>query len=120
MVHDTTVTDRVEYLPDTIAVYFKEIKITTWNRFVLKRPNMPDSLISKGEDEIEEICTKGYVIWQSYTSVISGISSWSLMPATTLSYYHNEFKPTEFINGKFLYADKKTPVTNHVLYTILR
>jgi hypothetical protein len=120
------VVQRVDYSPDTIAVWFYEIKVEPYR----SRQDDQNGHREWTDTTITNKWTKGFVIWQTYhksygfgaitgtTSTMSYIGQGTL--TSSQDYYKDEFQPTEFIKNKFLYADKKTPVTNHVLYTILR
>lgn len=115
-----TVKERVDYSPDTIPVFFKElrVKIININRDSIKMKPFIDTVIVEG-------WTPGYVIWQTYKKQnveIQVSPNFTFYPGQPFigPYYKDEFKATEFSDNKFLYADKKTRVTNKVLYTILR
>lgn len=128
IVHDTTITQHEEYSPDTIAVWFKElrVKIVNINRDSLKMKPFIDTSIVEG-------WTKGFVIWQTkkpgfiFSGGTTATGTLVNYPEGTISsssfqqgYYDDKFEPTKFSDNKFLYADRKTRVTNKVLYTILR
>lgn len=101
-----TIQTRVDYSPDTIPVYFKEIVIA--------------------HDSISEQWTSGYVIWQTYKkgnglSILTGTTSgWITSSTNQPEYYKDDFEPTKFTDNVFLYADLKTKVKNRVLCTILK
>ena len=110
--HDTvkTVTTRIDFSPDTIPVYFKEIAVTPQN----------------GDRVIYEKWNKGYVIWQTYrkteNSLVwggSGVSSGIFM-SNGGGFYTVEYQGTIMESGTFLYADRKTRVKNKVILSIKR
>lgn len=120
-----TINERVDYTPDTIAVWFKEIvfmKLKVYDVYNTKTLNIPRDSIG-----IEEKWTKGFVIWQTYKKVStnsvftnSGTHTGNVIYSNFPDYYKDEYTPTKFTDNKFLYADRKTKVTNRVIYTILR
>ncbi|MDR3551193.1 MAG: hypothetical protein P4L31_07305 [Candidatus Babeliales bacterium] len=120
--YDTTktVSKRIEYLPDTIPVFFKEIAVDSFKTHE----------IYKGVDTtywtlaIREHFGKGFVIWQTYkqkkTIIWSYSSSAYLSGTTDITYYKDSYEPTKSLPGIFLYEDKKTRVKNIVTISILR
>lgn len=119
-IKDTSITEHISYAPDTIPVYFKELVI---------RQSEPDTL--KGEhwaltDGVYEHWVKGYVIWQTYNQMgtsltTSGVITFSnSYPQAQLSYYKNEYRQSDTLSDKFLYSDRKTKVTNKVIFSIKR
>lgn len=139
--HDTTITNRVEYAPDTIAVWFKEIIIQPESHGFKLTSKPGDSLLFASpitDTIVFEHWTKGFVIWQVHHIMVAGINTttsgfgtlattqssgvWITGQTRANSYYdyNTPFQPTQFSTDHFLYADKKTPVKNRVLYTILR
>lgn len=98
-----TVNMRVEYAPDTIPVYFKEIIIST-------------------DGYISEHWRAGFLIWQTFqkgNQFIGLSSSGSLTLSQQPEYYKNDYEFTKGVSGSFLYMDKK-PVTNKVFYCLKR
>lgn len=110
--HDTVkeIKTRIDYAPDTILVYFKELKI--W------------------PDTIQEIWRKGFVIWQTYRKpdmTVFGFTSAStsgnwccqtigMEPVYTI----HEYEPSKGMPGTFLYSDRKTICRNKVLLSFTR
>lgn len=121
--HDTvkTVIDRIDYSPDTIACWFKEI-IVTHNSAVLKRVNLPDSVLNFAN--VIEQWRKGFVIWQVYKK--QGDSMFAFNGAgqgfTTgqMRYYTDPYRFSPGCPGIFLYEDGKTKVTNKIIFTLKR
>ncbi len=115
-----TVTERLDYAPDTIPVYFKEI---VFNRMI-GASNHYDNLSQDGikDTVIFERWVKGFVIWQTYKKRygVTIFSTGTLSFSDTSNYYKGDFQSTKFTDNQFLYADRKTKVKNRVLYTILR
>lgn len=116
--HDTvkSISGRVEYLPDTIPVYFKELIITK-NVITWQGGRKLDTT-----DIVSERWRNGFVVWQTYKkssdmqfSNIMSFSSSSIQPV----YYIDEYQPSKGLPGQFLYADKK-PCTNIVLNSFKR
>lgn len=106
-----TVHERIDYAPDTIPVYFKELIIT-------KEDTTP-GLHLLGGQLYENWCT-GFVIWQTYKKSQDGIMwSSSGMVSTTSTYYRDEYQPSKGLPGQFLYADKK-PCKNIILNSFKR
>jgi len=102
--YDTTkiVTPYVSFDPDTIPVYFKELRV---------------DIISNGDTIVNDQWQRGYVIWDTYKKNMSfGISSgtWGL---TSGDYYTDEYVQSPTMPGTFLYADRKTKVTNKVIFS---
>lgn len=119
-----TVQERIEYLPDTIPVYFKEV--------VISRPDSIPSNMGKAEITsaysytVYESWRKGFVVWQTYktayTFSISGTGStggFTLVSPTASDFYKDEYEPTRSMPGIFLYGDK-TRCKNLVIYSIKR
>lgn len=113
--HDTvkTVRENVSYAPDTIAIYFKEIKPG--------HPNVSGSVPY-------EQWVEGYVVWQTYkksqgyTFIQGNSGTWGAISIDTSvyalkEYYTDRFEPSKPISGIFLYSDR-TRVKNPVIYTI--
>lgn len=101
-----TLTKHIQYDPDTIAVYFKEV--VTGN-------------------QIYEAWNYGYVVWQTYKPMeiynTAGIrfdygNGFTLSNDTT-AYAENPYPFSPTPAGKFLYMNKK-PVTNKVIFVIKR
>jgi len=101
--------DSVYYAPDTIAVVFQELIVK------------PDTVYTKWN--------KGYVIWQTYVPYYWQIGSNNLAFYNgTISanqtikgdkeYFVNEYKGNSLNEYPFLYADRKTKVTNKVIFSI--
>lgn len=112
----------IEYLPDTIPVYFKEV--------VISRPDSIPSNMGKAEITssysytVYEVWRKGFVIWQTYRKPDTAI----FYADTTFNqsfiykqpeYYTDPYEPSKSIPGTFLYADK-TQCKNLVIYSIKR
>lgn len=102
--HQTITKDSVVYLPDTIACYFKELIVSS------------DTVIEKWQ--------KGYVVWQTwsegnYSAYSVGSGVWTLMGSAT-KLREDQYIFTNSMPGIFLYADRKTKVTNPVIFTIKR
>ena len=118
-----TISEVVKYLPDTIPVYFKEVGITTKEKFQqMPGPMALGTLV--GDSIIYERWNKGYVIWQTYKQYSNTVTYYNSNNITLASYnntdyYVDKYTPTQSAPGKFLYEDKK-PVTNLVLISILR
>lgn len=109
-----TVKERVDYSPDTIPVFFKE-------------------LIING-DSLTEQWTAGFVVWQTYVkkdiypfNIVEHnrgndfyIGSSGSFLYDKKPYYKDEYRFTESdIPGKFLYKDK-TPVKNPIIRSLKR
>lgn len=93
-----TVKERIDFSPDTIPVYFKELII---------------------KDDITEHWVSGFVIWKTYRKINTA--------STLLGGYYSEpdyikveFTPTITDNHMFLYSDRRTKVTNKVIFSIKR
>lgn len=106
-----TIKQRIDYAPDTIPVLFVE----------LKKEN--DSTVSFS-------AVKGFVIWQTYrkpdTSVFgmtfdSTRGNWCCQTIQREPEFDTqEYEPSKGMQGIFLYADRKTHVTNKVIYSFKR
>jgi len=102
----TTVRDSEYYAPDTIPVIFRELVVK------------PDTVFEKWN--------KGFVVWQTYSKPnYSRIStaSWSISTGGEMiinqpDYWINEYVSDEPTRGRFLYSDRKTKVTNRVIYSV--
>ena len=107
-----TVKERVDFSPDTIPVRFKEV-------------------VCLKDTTIERYCF-GYVIWQTYVkdeNLLLGDSStfaftgsnWRFNNHPTISYTKREYPEiTMELKDIFLYADRKTKVTNKVIFSLKR
>lgn len=113
------VKERVDFSPDTIPVYFKELIITEH-----QESENPNAIVA---NDVYEHWAKGYVIWQTYVKTardaIYGITGNSYFGASTFNqtaYYKNDFQPSRTSEGTFLYSDRKTKVNNIVTFTVKR
>lgn len=107
-----TIQERIEYAPDTIPVYFKEVA-----KIAIKCMNCGDTIVEQWR--------KGFVVWQTYKTYLSGRftsigTGWTPMEgvASTASVI-DEYEPTKGMPGIFLYEDK-TRCKNLVIYSIKR
>lgn len=114
--HDTikTIRENISYAPDTIPIYFKEIKPA--------HPNVFGSV--PWEQWVE-----GFVVWQTYSKNsesglsllgLNGVWSYGMDSARYITHQEYDVVPFESskpIEGIFLYSDK-TRVKNPVIYTI--
>src|ERR1035437_5772908 len=124
--HDTTktVSDRVEYEPDTIPCYFEEL--------LIKEIQYQDEII-RDTAIYGERWHKGFVVWQAWgpnRTLSSGDFSFdAALTGTTgttgTTIYTDNSKPykqdypfTRGMPGTFLYEDRKTKVTNLILTVI--
>jgi hypothetical protein len=116
-----TVKERVDFTPDTIPVFFKELGIG--------KPNQDGSMYAivttfSDGSTIYEKWNKGFVVWQTYVKSTMGVftsdSSGSIGYLIQQDWYKNEYEESKSLSGTFLYADKKTKVTNKVIYSIKR
>lgn len=116
-----TVIDRIDYSPDTIACWFKEIIVTDITT-VLKRVNSPDSVLTF--TNVIEHWRKGFVIWQVYKKqnnsmfIVSG--SGRGFTVDQAPYYTDPYQFSTGYAGIFLYEDRKTKVTNKIIFTVKR
>lgn len=103
----TRYVDSTYYLPDTLAVVFKELIIK------------PDTTYEKWQ--------RGYVIWQTWQKRSEGnfgltgsYIGFGTITATNISWDKIEWKfpYTEGMQGGFMYSDRKTRVKNKVLLAI--
>lgn len=102
------VKERIDFSPDTIPVYFKEVLIY--------------------ETPIADHWVKGYVIWQTYKKsnllTMSGMSTAAYLSTGTWSepkpYYVDTYSESDRPKDTFLYEDRKTKVKNPVIITIKR
>lgn len=106
-----TVKERVDFSPDTIPVYFEEL--------VMPKDTSDEYGIPYTQWK------RGYVIWQTYVkdSLSTGNISWSYgsgIMSNNTGYYKTEFEPTLIDTRHFLYSDRKTKVTNKVIFSIKR
>lgn len=121
-----TVKTHVDYSPDTIPVYFKELTI---GRPKIYHTETGYAIPNEDTIEIQEKWQKGFVIWQTYHKG-TGSLEWNT-GVTTLtdgryltltppdSFYKTEYDDfTKTAPGVFLYRDRKTRVTNKVLSVI--
>lgn len=116
--YDTTfmLKAKVDYSPDTIPVYFKEIEVVC---------NSQHNLV--GTTMIYETLRTGYIVWQTYRksdhlltlTSPSYLSSNGIYLAEGDSFYTVEYIDNS-IQAKFLYEDRKTPVKNKVIYAVKR
>lgn len=104
-VKKATYVDSTYYLPDTLAVIFKEL--------IIKK------------DTIYEKWQHGYVIWQTWqergSSLWSGNGSIALIGTSTYIYSNQiewKFPYTVGMQGGFMYSDRKTHVKNKVLLAL--
>ncbi len=113
--HDTitTVKEWIDYAPDTIAVYFKELVWPDKNDDPKYRPPY-------------EQWRSGYVVWQTYrkanfailgAGVLTASGSYSI--TSQPDYYKDDFEESNHVPGIFLYEDKRR-VTNKVLTVFKR
>lgn len=116
-----SVQQRVDYSPDTIPVFFKEIIVDTLH-FVDY-----DGKRKLAHNIAMEQLTPGFIIWQTYLKSFSGTlsSTGTYSNAANLyigssqqDYYTEPYKDNS-ISGKFLYLNKN-PVTNKVIYAVKR
>lgn len=114
--YDTTfmLKAKVDYSPDTIPVYFKEIEVVC---------NTQHDLV--GTTMVYETLRTGYVVWQTYRKseqLTFTSSSYISNNGTYLAgdnFYTVEYTDNS-IQAKFLYEDRKTPVKNKVIYAVKR
>lgn len=122
-----TVQTRVDYSPDTIPVFFKELVISRYK--VNQTSDKGDT--SFMDASIAEHWVKGFVVWQTYRkSYNSSTIQWStgsmdnertLSSGNELIYYKEEYpEATLLLTDIFLYADRKTKVTNKVIFAVKR
>ncbi len=115
---------RVDYSPDTIPVYFKELCIVRENIGTVRLFGKPDSTIAKGDTDIYERWQTGFVIWQTYHQggVYGGLTltGAGIYTLSGTDYYKDEYQPSSTMPGIFLYADRKTVVKNKVIYSFKR
>jgi hypothetical protein len=95
-----TVKERIDYSPDTIPVFFKELIFTT--------------------SEATEKWQAGFIIWntyvkRNYSPWISTNRSVFITNSEEPEYYKVEFRQSDTLDDKFIYADRKTKVTNRFL-----
>lgn len=129
--HDTTksVSERIEYEPDTIPVYFKEVTMGAVKIYDIYSTTDGSPKTSKPRDSTQLIETwqKGFVVWQTYVKYPNWGTSGTLSSYNgtfTLNkqpeYYKDPYEPSKSIPGIFLYADKKTHCKNLIIYSIKR
>lgn len=102
------VKERVDFSPDTIPVYFKEVLIY--------------------EIPIADHWVRGYVVWQTYNKssllITSGTSASTYLSTGTWNepkpYYVSPYSESDRPKDIFLYEDRKTKVKNPVIFTIKR
>lgn len=102
------VKERVDFSPDTIPIYFKEVLIY--------------------ESPINEHWVKGYVVWQAYKRnnllIMSGTSASTYLSTGVWNepkpYYVDTCSESDRPKDTFLYEDRKTKVKNPVIITIKR
>jgi len=109
VIYDTVINKRIDYLPDTIPVYFKELV-------------MP----AKDDDPKYRVpweqWRSGYVIWQTYKKTAIQSYAFGTDVAGTYNtpeYYKDDFKPNIGRTETYLYEDKRR-VTNVVLLVFKR
>lgn len=97
-----TVHEQIDYAPDTIPVYFKELVLPKDSTF---RPF--------------EVWNKGFVVWQTYKKLPNSSFSAGSWSGSMQEYYKDEYSASQLMPGQFLYADKKS-VKNKVIFSIKR
>lgn len=115
-----TITERVDYSPDTIPVYFKEIQFVNGTEPVTGMSNA--EITSAHNFTVYENWHKGFVIWQTYKKAtgITFSTRGEMWQNTEPSYYKDEYSPSPTMPGIFLYEDRKTIVKNKVILSIKR
>lgn len=114
-----TVKERIEYAPDTIPVYFKEIIIA--NKSDNKMADWGTIGQILGDTIVYEMWNKGFVVWQTYIKyqpIVFGISD-STFFVRESDLYKEPYEPSKSLPGVFLY-ENKTQCKNLVIYSIKR
>lgn len=114
-----TMREHIDYSPDTIPVYFKELIITKHQ----EKPNNANAIIA---NDVYERWSKGFVIWQTYHNAttttyndLGGSFTFGDIQ-NTLRYYITPYNFDSWkADGKFLYEDY-SKVTNPVTTVIKR
>lgn len=107
-----TVKERIEYAPDTIPVYFKEVA-----KIAYKCIGCGDTIVEKWH--------RGFVVWQTYIKyqriIFSNTASYSDSTFFVHSgdLYKEPYEPSKSLLGLFLY-ENKTQCKNLVIYSIKR
>lgn len=76
-----------------------------------------------GDSVLYEKYNRGYVIWQTYRRYENSITAWNQGGGNsmTTSYYKQDYPDITMEEKRtFLYADRKTKVTNKVIFSIKR
>lgn len=107
-----TIQKRIDFAPDTIPIYFKELIVSKNSTIFGVVP--------------WEQWMQGFVVWKTYVKRSSGpwngvsIMADSLLMDCGTDFDKNDYEDCQYIvNGQFLYLDK-TPVKNKVLFTVKR
>jgi len=115
-----SVKERIDYAPDTISVYFKQMIISKIDSIPSR---MANAVITSSSDyTVYESWHKGFVIWQtykkSYSSAMTLSSSGSLYMSSETQFYTDPYPFSKTYPGIFLYEDKS--VCNNIVVCVIK